>query len=227
MTTEVLPYTSVVPSSELFHARSPLVTLVLAGATMSVFGGSTTSLPLQDIAFQMPTFAGTYVEDCMPTATAESPMSPQECVQEIRKISGVTWKEIASIFGVSQRTMHSWTNGENVSAGHDTLIRQVLERLRRIHDGNAMATAYRLRSLHGDKPLLSVITKIPLSELAPTAVPAHVTRPSRTDGTRLMANWDPTPPFRGRWDREEITEEITPVGEYPTWVPKIPPKFDT
>lgn len=224
MTTQVLsPPCSQTYTGVIRQKSVGLPTLIVYGAG-SVFGNITMSAPMKDAVHHLSTSAGTYYEGFIPALTTETPMSPQECVQEIRRISGVTWKEIANIFGVSQRTMHSWTNGENVSAGNDALIREVLEKLRRIHDGNAMATAYRLRSLHGDKPLLSVIRGIPISELAPTAVPAHVTRPSRTDGTRLMANWDPTPPFRDRWDREAITEEITPVGEYPVKFPKIAPK---
>lgn len=209
------------------YRSSPMSTPTLVLCCVSILGATATaSQPMS--AMTPPPFTTAFDHPAAESSPqiAEAPLSPQECVQEIRRISSVTWKEIAGIFGVSQRTMHSWSNGENVSAGNDALIREVLEKLRKIHDGHPMATAYRLRSLHGDKPLLSVIREIPLSELAPTAVPAHVTRPSRTDGTRLMANWDPAPPFRDRWDREPITEEIKPIGEYPIWLPKIPPKFD-
>lgn len=206
--------------------RSPSIVAPVLICCMGIFSANATaSQPMPALETPSATTAFDHPAPEPSHQESEAPLSPQECVREIRKISNVTWKEIAEIFGVSQRTMHSWSNGENVKSGNEALIREVLAKLRKIHDGNSKATAYRLRSLHGDKPLLSVIRDIPLSELAPTAVPSHVTRPSRTDGTRLMANWDPTPPFRDRWDREPITEEIKPVGEYPIKLPKIAPKW--
>lgn len=204
-------------------SRAP--TFILCGLASSSLGCATMGAPQWNLEFQQSTFAGTYLEHQLPT-TSESSMSPQRCILELRAISGLTWKELATLFRVSQRTMHSWANGENASAGHDTRIRDVLERVRRIHDGNAKATAYRLRSPHGEQPLLSAIADLPLSELTPTSVPAQVTRPSRTDGSRRLANWNPTPPFRDRQDEQPPAEEIKPAGEYPTWIPKLPPKLD-
>jgi hypothetical protein len=98
-----------------------------------------------------------------------------------------------------------------------------LTKIRKIHPGSASATGYRLRSRFQGKPLLETIKILSIDEVPLTPVPEHVTRPSRTDGKRLMANWDPTPPFRGRWDVEPSVEEIKPVGEYPIWLPKVPP----
>lgn len=42
----------------------------------------------------------------------------------LRQISGLTWNEIAVLFGVERRTVHLWVSGKSMDASHaDRLIR--------------------------------------------------------------------------------------------------------
>ncbi|MYE02765.1 MAG: helix-turn-helix transcriptional regulator [Alphaproteobacteria bacterium] len=41
---------------------------------------------------------------------------------EIRRLSGLTWQELADLFGVSRRTVHNWANGARPSAEHKRAI---------------------------------------------------------------------------------------------------------
>ena len=50
-----------------------------------------------------------------------------EAVLEMRRISGLTWDEVAGLFGVTRRAIHHWANGSSLKPEH---IRQVHEVLR-------------------------------------------------------------------------------------------------
>lgn len=141
-------------------------------------------------------------------------MNSQACIQEIRAISGLTWSEIAGVFEVSQRFALLWARGEKVSPEHERKIREVHEKLLILHNGDARATASRLRSLHGGVSLLSQLGTLPLASIVSMgATPAH--RGTRVvDQTALMVNWRPVAPFRDRWEDEPI-EDVVPVGNYP------------
>ena len=56
---------------------------------------------------------------------------------EIRRISGLTWDELASVFGVSRRSLHHWANGKPINAANEDRVRRVLATLQRIDRGEA------------------------------------------------------------------------------------------
>jgi len=144
---------------------------------------------------------------------AEPAQTSQSAIQEIRKRSGLTWKEIASIFGVSARAVHLWAGGENVSSAHEAQILAILEKLRSIDQGSVQATASRLRSSQGDVPLFTVLGELSISAL--NALNAAKVPHSVVDQEILIANWRPVAPFRDRWDDEPVGE-VVPVGNYPS-----------
>ena len=67
-----------------------------------------------------------------------------EAVLEIRRRSGLTWEELADLFGVSRRTMHSWANGEHPAAENDQRVRKMLAAVRHLDCGEASQTRARL-----------------------------------------------------------------------------------
>jgi transcriptional regulator with XRE-family HTH domain len=56
---------------------------------------------------------------------------------EIRRLSGLTWDELANVFGVSRRSLHHWANGKPISAANEDHVRRVLAALQRIDRGEA------------------------------------------------------------------------------------------
>lgn len=103
--------------------------------------------------------------------------------------------------------------GEQVRAEHEVHLREVLAKIRILHDGDMQATASKLRSMFGDGPLFSALLTAPISVLerwsvssAPPAAPV--------DQATLMANWRPVAPFHDRWEDEPAMDVVT-VGSYP------------
>jgi hypothetical protein len=56
---------------------------------------------------------------------------------EIRRLSGLTWDELATVFGVSRRSLHHWANGKPISAANEDRVRRVLATLQRVDHGEA------------------------------------------------------------------------------------------
>ena len=64
-----------------------------------------------------------------PTETAASAM------MEIRRRAGLTWDEMANLFGVTRRSVHHWANGNAVNSKNEQAIRQTLAIVRRLDRG--------------------------------------------------------------------------------------------
>ena len=60
-----------------------------------------------------------------------------EAIHEIRRLSGLTWDELADLFAVSRRSLHHWANGKTLTVRHEQQIRKVLTVLRLHTDGSA------------------------------------------------------------------------------------------
>ena len=62
---------------------------------------------------------------------------PAELVCELRRISGLTWAQIAEIFCVSARAPYLWASGNTVSAENHKRLGQVTTALRFVDRGSA------------------------------------------------------------------------------------------
>lgn len=62
----------------------------------------------------------------------EQDVSPSlvDTLDEIKRRSGLTWGQLATIFQVSRRTVHSWANGAAVRIAHAGRVSDILERIR-------------------------------------------------------------------------------------------------
>ncbi len=63
--------------------------------------------------------------------------TPAEMVHELRRISGLTWAQIAEVFDVSARAPYHWASGKAVSAENHEHLGQVVTALRFIDRGSA------------------------------------------------------------------------------------------
>lgn len=61
-------------------------------------------------------------------------------VHSVRAKSGLTWDEIASLIGVSRRTLHNWANGARLSSANTVRWNKLAELIDRYDRGNANAT---------------------------------------------------------------------------------------
>ena len=66
--------------------------------------------------------------------TAENPIA------EFRRISGLTWEQVAQAIGVDRRTLHFWEAGRPMRPKHQERLQRALRIVRRADRGDAAAT---------------------------------------------------------------------------------------
>lgn len=65
-------------------------------------------------------------------------------VRALRQRSGLTWDELARIFGVTRRTLYNWSIGGQVSAAHAQALARVITRVHEVDAGDPKLTRSRL-----------------------------------------------------------------------------------
>lgn len=73
----------------------------------------------------------TYAEE------AEEPQSTSSAIMELRRLTGLTWEQLAKMFGVARRSLHFWASGKPVNAPNEERLRRVLAAVRKADRGNA------------------------------------------------------------------------------------------
>jgi len=61
-------------------------------------------------------------------------------ILEIRFLSGLTWEELAELFGVSRRSVHNWANGEPMRPENIALVDMVLQTIRELRRESSVET---------------------------------------------------------------------------------------
>ncbi len=63
-----------------------------------------------------------------------------KAVSELRRISGLTWKQLGGLFGVSRRSVHFWASGKPLNAIDHQRLMRVLDVVRGADRGTARRT---------------------------------------------------------------------------------------
>ena len=76
-------------------------------------------------------------------------------ILEIRFLSGLTWEELAELFGVSRRSVHNWANGGPMKPENITLVRHVLWAIKELRRESSVETRLALLTPlpWGERPL--------------------------------------------------------------------------
>lgn len=172
----------------LRHVREPM----LVGWMLVGLGTSTeTALPPENVQqWQRPaaqTSAGASAVESVPAGAA---------IGELRRLSGLTWEQLARIFNVSRRSLHFWASGKAMTPSNEEHLQRLLAAVRKLDRGSASENRTLLLAVredgslpfdllaagdynrvvallgpgHGRKPL-------PQSKLSPDAQAARAPRP--------------------------------------------------
>jgi transcriptional regulator with XRE-family HTH domain len=63
--------------------------------------------------------------------------STSSAIMELRRLSGLTWEQLASLFNVARRSLHFWASGKPVNAPNEERLRRVLAVVRKADRGFA------------------------------------------------------------------------------------------
>ncbi|NJK69643.1 MAG: helix-turn-helix transcriptional regulator [Microcoleus sp. SU_5_3] len=61
----------------------------------------------------------------------------QKSLSELRKLSGLTWEQLAKLFNVSRRSLHFWASGQPLSRFNEEQLNRLLEAIQYIDRGSA------------------------------------------------------------------------------------------
>ncbi len=106
---------------------TPRFCWVMVAGTLSL-SGTATALPFtQNATSPLRTTSG--IEFGLRSAEA--------AVSELRRLSGLTWEQLARLFSVSRRTLHFWASGKVMNATNEEHVHRALALVRRFDRGSA------------------------------------------------------------------------------------------
>ncbi len=68
-------------------------------------------------------------------AEQQTPVGP--AIMELRRLSGMTWEQLASLFEVTRRTLHFWASGKALNSYNEEKLYRMLSTVRQIDRGTA------------------------------------------------------------------------------------------
>lgn len=69
---------------------------------------------------------------------------------ELRRLTGITWDQLARLFKVSRRSVHFWASGKSMNQSNEEHLRRLLAVIRKIDRGSASANRAALLAVHED-----------------------------------------------------------------------------
>lgn len=114
------------------HAREPIliVGLMLAGLETSTGYAHSPELALHSQRTDQQTTAGISISETVASGAA---------INELRRLSGLTWDQLALLFNVSRRSLHFWSSGKPMAPGNERHLQRLLAVVRKIDRGSASA----------------------------------------------------------------------------------------
>lgn len=119
------------------EARPKSATFILMAAALTPFNATaaTVELPLAPAsAASRWTNSGAVLDAARPDGAFAS------AVLEVRRRSGLTWEQLATLFGVDRRSVHLWAAGRPLSAANAERLNRTLALVRRVDRGTPSAT---------------------------------------------------------------------------------------
>ena len=85
---------------------------------------------------------------------ANSAEANRSSLNELRRLSGLTWEQLAKLFNVSRRSLHFWASGQPLSPSNEENLNRLLGTIRYINRGSASLNRNLLLSPGRDGRLL-------------------------------------------------------------------------
>jgi len=113
---------------------SPIMTHLLLRGSLYVEGTAARHLLAEDWEHVLVPLPQTSAGRMQPEEEAQSTSS---AIMELRRLSGLTWEQLATLFNVARRSLHFWASGKPVNAPNEERLRRVLAVVRKADRGFA------------------------------------------------------------------------------------------
>lgn len=98
---------------------------------------STSNTPVTRVVELPHTDAGLAVPDAIMRIEALRGFRARDAIFELRRLTGLTWDELANLLSVTRRSLHLWANGHPINALNETRVRDMVSTMRTIDRGTA------------------------------------------------------------------------------------------
>jgi hypothetical protein len=150
-------------------------TYVIVGQILA--GAGTTTIEAFTAISPPRTNAGTKVAN---------PPSASGALSELRRLSGLSWEQLARIFDVSRRALHFWASGKPMARSNEEHLQRVLAVVRTLDRGSATVNrAALLAALDGDEPAVDLLARVEYERVVSLA--------SRVSASARRARMPPPP----------------------------------
>ena len=119
------------------------LSVIMVGGALSVAGTSSaepTTIWGPPYRHESDTTASGPSRDGVVTQMEIGTEATRKAVSELRRISGLTWEQLAGLFGVSRRSVHFWASGKPLNATNHQRLMRVLDVVRGADRGTARST---------------------------------------------------------------------------------------
>jgi DNA-binding transcriptional regulator YiaG len=122
---------------------------ILVGFMLAGLGTSTAHALPPDVVLRAQrtadqTTAGASVSAAAPSGAA---------INELRRVSGLTWDQLARLFDVSRRSLHFWASGKPMTPSNEEHLQRLLAVVRKVDRGSASANRAMLLGVREDGSL--------------------------------------------------------------------------
>lgn len=125
---------------EVTEASNPPVAAPFAQAPIfRVFEGDVQVFALRQKYLEFSTALSAPLHFSVEPTVQEMGQTPAGQISELRRISGLTWAQLADVFGVSARAPFHWASGKPVSAENHRRLGQALAAVKYVDRGSAEA----------------------------------------------------------------------------------------
>jgi DNA-binding transcriptional regulator YiaG len=118
---------------------------MLIGCMLAGFGTSTASTITSE-AIRVQRAA----EQTTAGASVAIPATAGASIAELRRLSGLTWDQLARLFSVSRRSLHFWASGKPMTPSNEEHLQRLLSLVRKIDKGSASVNRAALLGVRED-----------------------------------------------------------------------------
>jgi transcriptional regulator with XRE-family HTH domain len=115
---------------------SPMMAHLLLRGPLYVEGTAARHLLAEDWEHVLVPLPQTSAGRMQPEEDTEA-QSTSSAIMELRRLSGLTWEQLATLFNVARRSLHFWASGKPVNAPNEERLRRVLAVVRKADRGFA------------------------------------------------------------------------------------------
>ncbi len=135
------------------HSPPDPYPLVVPGS-LPTFGTAARSLSFEDweglLLVPVPTGSSEWTSG----GQNQERLDTRAAISEFRRLAGLTWEQLARVFGVARRSLHFWASGKPINATNEEHLRRLLAVLRQADRGTAQGNREMLlHDHHGVIPL--------------------------------------------------------------------------